>query len=203
MTGNENHIEFEQLTDYVLEETTSKQKSILALHIENCRICAMKARRIEQTLFAMRTDNSEYVPSFLSERVIDLFDTISNQTEFGRKSNLIEKLTAVLNFDRLVPVTGLRYGNSEFTRQLEFSAGNTFIEVRMEQAGPDGWRISGSVRAEYVGGIFEITNEDSLTISTEIDDFSDFVIQPVKPGTYAAVIIHEHARIEFPPLVIE
>lgn len=203
MTGKEKHIEIEQLTDFILGETTPEQKSGLTLHIESCRSCSMKVRRIEKTLFAMRTDNAEDVPNFLSERVIDLFDTIGNQTEFGKKSNLIEKITAVLNFDRLVPITGLRHGNSEFTRQVEFSAGDIFIEMRMERAGLDSWLIVGSVRSEYIGGTFEITDENGVTFSAEIDDFSEFVTPLIKFGTYNAVIFQEQARIEFPPLVIE
>ena len=202
MNGKTEHLEAEELTDFVLDEISAERKTAAALHLEACRSCSTNARRIEQTLLAMRTDKMEDVPTHLSERVIDFYDEIESATAGPIGTTLIEKLTAILTFDKLVPVTGLRAGENEFVRQMIFAAGEILFEMGVEQTDIEHWRIVGSARIPYIGGVIQLEDKSGHLLSTEIDDLSSFTFPSIESGSYEATFLHDKIRIEFQPRII-
>lgn len=202
MTGKIEHLNAEALTDLVLGEISDDRKTEAATHLADCRRCAATARRTEQVLLAMRSDRTEAVPSYLSERVIDLFDTSFLNNAKPNDPTLIEKLTAMMTFDKLVPMTGLRSGSDEFVRQMIFAAGEMLFEMGLEQTGLDHWRIVGSARIPFVGGVVQLEDADGHLVSSQLDDLASFTFSSLSSGSYSAIFLHDHIRIEFQPRIV-
>jgi len=200
MSQTTSHIEFEKITDFVQGTISEHEKAEIAAHLAACPVCGMQKKRLEQTLETMFADKLEDVPTYLSERVFDMFDLslAQNQTE---KTPFREKILAAFQFDKLIPAPGLRSSQEFGIRSVQFIAKKYLINIQVIPVETGDLEIKGKILGESVGGNAELEGETETRIA-EINDYSEFSFDGLKAGKYNLCIKIEDTEINFPDIFI-
>lgn len=196
------HIEFEKITDFVQGKIAENEKTKVAAHLGACPICAMQKKRLEQTLSVMISDKTETVPTYLSERVFDMFDLLSAPAK-TEKSSMRERIIAALQFDKLVPAHGLRSTEIAEIRNIHFIVKDYLITLQITPTSASDWRIDGEIFGEGSIGSNVLIESEIEKRTAEIDDFSQFNFDGVKTGKYNLSISLENYEISIPEFVVE
>ncbi len=194
------HIRFEQINGYVLGEAKIAEQTSIAEHLASCAMCAMQKKRIEQMLATMRTDQTEEVPTYLSERVFDMFESTLLPVQSEQKS-VFDKISAIFHSDEIAPALGLRSGQADSVRRIKYVANEIEITLRISLIGENDWRIDGQVSGANIPDKVELSNKDTV-IEAEINDFAEFSLASVKAGKYVLYVTIDDYEIEVKELLI-
>jgi hypothetical protein len=139
--------------------------------------------QIEKLINLMQTDDSADAPADAIKRVRNIF----RESVSAPKRSLLQRIVAVLQAD-LSPnkaVFGERSASALKSRQLLYTAGDTGIDLRVTNA-DDGRFI---IHGQLLGDGLEYTNvklfNDEHSGLSKADEFGDFEIRSVVPGTYS------------------
>lgn len=180
------HIPFGRLIDYVDGNIPLIQRVDLEAHFTTCSRCAGKLARVEHLIGLMRTDTAEDAPPHVFQHAIDLFRlrTIARPST----SDLRRRILASLQFNSRVsaPAFGVRSGKPG-AQQLLFHAEKYQIDLRIAPAG-GAWLVSGQVLGGDTANWTAVLQDTTGIRQTDFNALSEFMLEPVKEGTYKLIL---------------
>lgn len=189
----------QEFASYALRELTTADSLRIESHLKDCWDCRHSVEKLTQVVSVMRDDAAEEFPSHLSDSVIRLFPQTRPLVESG---SAIEQVLALLRFDRLVPVQGLRYAGRETVREIAFSADAADINLSITLLESGLWQIDGRIIADRLALSVTLRSE-SQNLKSEVDDFGNFSLEDVADGRYELIAEAADWIILFPPIDLE
>lgn len=193
------HLSFEDITGLAVGDSVD---NAMREHLKSCPQCELEMARTSQLVDLMRTDETEDAPAFALAAILRSFDEFQFESPVSRAPSARQRLRAILRLDsaQLGPAYGFRSAGVANSRQLLFSADNGSLDIRITPVDAK-WVISGQVLGQITGGTVTLEN-DSISLSAEIDSRGEFSLPPIPLGTYRLRLYSEGFDVEVPDLVI-
>lgn len=139
---------------------------------------------LEHLIDLMQTDDSEDAPTHVINRAGRLLRT---QRAPSGGFSLRRRVLATLQFDSAQQslALGLRAGRAK-SRELLYKAGDTDLEVRVEQVA-NGWQIDGQVLGACSGGEVEAQSPAGSSV-TRLNEMCEFKLPPLDNGLYLLLL---------------
>ena len=197
MTTPNEHTSFASLLDIADRRTPADAEA--AAHLATCRTCTEELQRLEDLVGLMTQDESVDAPRDVLAYAINIF----NQRNVDRKPSLVQRIVAALSFDSFdrAPAFGVRSGEAA-ARQLVYSAGESDLDLRIEQQERDRWTIAGQILGEQcAGGEIKLTGKNE-SASALLNDQCEFTLPAVPAGNYELVLRLADVEIEVPRIEV-
>jgi hypothetical protein len=194
MKQNSLHIEFERLTDFVVDELSDTEKAEIGKHLMVCQDCAMQKRQLEKIISVMQSDRMEEAPSNIIENTLDLFRK-RKSTSAEEPVHLKRVLAIYGNENSLfMSAFGLRSEQSNIEQQMWFTADDAEINLLMRQTG-ETWDVVGQVFSSFIGGEAILLSEETES-KVEMSDLNEFSFTEIPIGTYKSILCFANREIE-------
>lgn len=192
------HLAFEVLVDVAEGRTDSAFSTDAQSHLANCDQCRTTLKSVERIVAAMRNDELQAPPAYVTERALQVFRP--SEPPISAIETGLRSLLALLRFDSgLTPAYGMRSSPGQ-DRQLFFTVDEFDIDVRLEH-NAGAWRVEGQLLGGDAAGTAELAGAEHH-YTGELNDLGEFVFAGVRPDSYRLHITLPDVEISVPELVL-
>ena len=195
MSKSAKHLLLETLLELADGRETAGARA--SAHLADCGSCRDELHRLENYLAVMKEDRSADAPRDLLAFAINSF------AARHRKPSLVERIVAALSFDSFDRQAAFGVRAAETSgRQLIYSAGESDIDLRINQTEDDRWILAGQVLgAECEGREIKLQSQEHST-SAYLNEQCEFTLPAVPAGTYELILRLANVEVEVPQLKI-
>lgn len=183
------HIEFGELLDKFEGRLPVRETREIDSHLAVCVDCQSESATLTDFFAYVARDETEQVPQAVTARILNIYQRrplpveLLSEKPFG---------TGFLVFDDWAMALNERYSGLD-SRQLLYRVGEYDIDLRIELSG-DVCRLAGQVFPAITGAAVEISSS-KLTSEVSINEFGEFLFEPVPQDDYDLLISYSSVKI--------
>ena len=197
MTRLAKHIAFATLLDLADKKLAADER--VSSHLSECASCGDELHRLESLVSLMKDDKSVDAPRDVFAYAVNIF----RQQAGTREPSLVQRIVAAVSFDSLnrAPAFGVRSGQTT-SRQLLYSAGETDLDLHINEQDHDRWVVAGQVLGENCSGGQIQLKGDAGSASALLNEQCEFTLPAVAPGNYDLLLRLANVEVEVQRLKI-
>jgi hypothetical protein len=172
------HLDFAKLIEKFEGRLVAADEIEVAAHIDACGDCRAENKKLADFFKYSMLRAGDPVPQAVTAHILNIYQRRPKATEtVAVKSSLL----GALIFDDWTMAVNERYSGLD-TRQMLFRVKDFDIDIRIELVG-DKCRLTGQIFPEIAGATVHIASPGN-TASADLNEFGEFVFDPVPHGFY-------------------